>query len=531
MASAAIDRPGGRPEAAQAAPAPAHDNADASALFSRPTMFLAGFTLALANFIVVLDMTIANVSIPHIAGALGVTPSNGTYVVTSYSVAEAICVPLTGWLVNRFGAVRLFTAAVAGFGMFSVACGLSTSIGLLVAFRLGQGFCGGPLMPLSQMLLLRIFPPELRGRATALWAMTTIIGPILGPILGGWISDGVSWRWIFFINVPVVAICLFSTITLLRRVQTPTRQDPIDVIGLVILVVWVGALQVMLDLGREEDWFSSSFIRMCAITAVVGLVAFVIWELAEKHPIVDLRILRHRGVTMTMIAMSACYGAFFASIVVIPQWLQSSMGFTATEAGYVTCMHGISGVLMAPIVARLMQSHDPRLLASGGILWIGMASLLRTTWSTQTPFAVLAFAQLVQGFGMPFFFIPLTSLSLAGLRSDETATAAGVVNFARTLSGAFAAAITTTAWSNMQIVRHAQLTDRLNPDATLGTLRSIGMSDLQSRTMLDNMVSQQASAVATDHLFLISALIFGFASAMVWLVPKPKGPVGMQMGH
>ena len=210
-------------------------------------MIVAGMTLALANFVVVLDLTIANVSIPHIAGALAITPQDGTYVVTSYSVAEAICVPLTGWLVARFGAVRSFIFALAGFGLFSVLCGLSQSISMLVVCRLGQGFAGGPLMPLTQTLLLRVFPENRRPQATAMWAMTTITAPIAGPILGGWISDGWSWQWIFFINVPVVAACLTSAIVLLRRVETPTRKDPIDLVGLSLLVVWVGALQVMLE--------------------------------------------------------------------------------------------------------------------------------------------------------------------------------------------------------------------------------------------------------------------------------------------
>ena len=527
MASAAIDRGGGT----QAGAAPAAPPAEEAPLFTGAAMIAAGFTLALANFVVVLDMTIANVSIPHIAGGLGVTPQNGTYVVTSYSVAEAICVPLTGWLVNRFGAVRLFIAAIAGFGLFSILCGLSHSIGFLVLFRLGQGFSGGPLMPLSQMLLLRVFPPRLRGQATTLWAMTTVVGPILGPILGGWISDGWSWQWIFFINAPVVLVCLVSAIVLLRRIDMPTRKDPIDIVGLSLLIVWVGALQIMLDLGREDDWFASWFICSCAMISAVAFVSFVIWELAEKHPIVDLKILRHRGLTMTMIALSATFGTFFASIVVIPQWLQGSLGYTATQAGYVTCMHGVSAVLMSAVVARLMQTHDPRLLASGGIAWIALTAILRTQWSTESPFAVLALAQLIQGFGMPFFFIPLTALSLSSVLPEETASAAGLTNFARTLSGAMAAAITTTAWSNMQIADHAALAARVNPDATLSTLRAGGMDALQSNTMLDNMVTQQAAAIATDHLFAISAVVFAFAAAIIWIVPKPKGPVAMQMGH
>ena len=528
MASAAIPGADARPASAQAVAAAtggAHP-------FSGLSLFFAGFTLALANFVVVLDMTIANVSIPHIAGSLGVTPATGTYVVTSYSVAEAICVPLTGWLVNRFGAVRLFIAALGGFGLFSILCGLSHSLGFLVAFRLGQGFSGGPLMPLSMMLLLKVFPPERQGQATAMWAMTTVTGPIVGPILGGWISDGLTWQWIFFIIIPIVAACLFGAFTLLRRIDTPTQKDPIDIVGLLLLVIWVGALQLMLDLGREDDWFSSSFICTCAVVAVVGFAAFVIWELTDAHPIVDLKILRHRGFAMTTIALSATFGTFFASIVVIPQWLQGSLGYTATQAGYVTCMHGVSAILISPVVARLMQKYDPRLLASGGIMWIAMTSLLRTQWSTDSTFTQLAMAQLIQGFAMPFFFIPLSSLSLSAVLPAETASAAGVINFARTLAGAMAAAITTTVWSNMAVADHDKLTSTLNaPDAVLGKMGAMGMDPLQARTALDGMVTLQAASIATEHLFAISAVVFAMAAMIVWLVPKPKGPVAMQMGH
>ena len=528
MATAAA--PGARPAPVAAA---ALGASAAAPPFGRTAMIVAGMTLALANFVVVLDLTIANVSIPHIAGALAITPQDGTYVVTSYSVAEAICVPLTGWLVARFGAVRSFIFALAGFGLFSVLCGLSQSISMLVVCRLGQGFAGGPLMPLTQTLLLRVFPENRRPQATAMWAMTTITAPIAGPILGGWISDGWSWQWIFFINVPVVAACLTSAIVLLRRVETPTRKDPIDLVGLSLLVVWVGALQVMLDLGREKDWFASPLIWTCAITAAIGFGAFLIWELTEKHPIVDLKIFRHRGFVAATIAMSASYGAFFASIVVIPQWLQSSMGYTATYAGYTMAFQGIFAVMIAPFVPLLMKSIDPRILFSFGVAWMGMTSLLRTQWSTDVGFWTLALPQLLQGIGMPMFFISITVISVASVRPEETASASGLINFARTLSGAFMAAISGTQFSNLIATNHVRLSDALNaPEAVIAGIRARGFDPLAASSMLEGMVSQQATVLAITQIFGLAAIMFFAASATVWLSPRPKlSPQGVPTGR
>ncbi|HXC73883.1 MAG TPA: DHA2 family efflux MFS transporter permease subunit, partial [Sphingomicrobium sp.] len=260
--------------------------APAPPAMGKTALILACLVLAGTNFMVVLDTTIANVSVAHIAGGLGISSSEGTWVITSYAVAEAICVPLTGWLTKRFGTVKVFAFGMAGFGIFSMLCGMSWSLGSLVAFRIGQGLCGGPLMPISQTLLLSIFPKEKHAQATGIWAMTTIVAPILGPILGGTISDNWGWHWIFFINVPIAAICAASAMALLRSAETKTEKARIDTVGLILLVVWVGALQIMLDLGREHDWFGSSFIVTLAVIAAVGFSFFTAWELTEGKPIV-----------------------------------------------------------------------------------------------------------------------------------------------------------------------------------------------------------------------------------------------------
>jgi DHA2 family multidrug resistance protein len=497
------------------------------------TVLLAGLVLALSNFMVVLDTTIANVSISHIAGGLGISPSEGTWVITSYAVAEAICVPLTGWLAKRFGEVRVFVAGLVGFGIFSFLCGVAPSLGALVAFRVGQGLAGGPLMPISQTLLLRIFPREKHGMATGIWAMTTIVAPIFGPILGGTISDNWGWNWIFFINVPIAVLCAIAAVALLRKAESRTERVPVDVTGLSLLVIAIGALQVMLDLGREHDWFGSPFIVILAVIAAIGFAFLIAWELFDRHPIVDLKVFRHRGFTFSVLALTFTYGAFFASLVIIPQWLQSSLGYTATWAGWATATNGMSALLMAPVAAMLSQKVDPRILVSGGIVWLAVTSLTRVFWWTSdADFWTLALPQLIQGAGMPFFFIPVTTLALGAVDDDEVASAAGLMNFLRTMSGAVATAIGVTMWENGAQRARDSLTSVLNgTQSSMATLQAHGFGVEQSRVFVSQLVDSQANAISTVNLFELFAAIFLGAAAIIWLAPKPKHAVDSGAAH
>ncbi len=497
------------------------------------TLILACLVLAMANFMVVLDTTIANVSVQHIAGGLGISSSEGTWVITSYAVAEAICVPLTGWLARRFGTVRVFVVGMIGFGIFSFLCGLAWSLGSLIAFRIGQGLCGGPLMPISQTLLLRIFPREKHAAATGVWAMTTIVAPILGPILGGVISDNWGWHWIFFINIPIVIVCAGAAIALLRNAETKIDRVPIDVMGMILLVFWVGALQLMLDLGREHDWFGDPFIVGLAVAAAVGFSFFLVWELFEKEPAVNLRVFRYRGFTVSVIALVFAYGTFFASLVVIPQWLQSSLGYTATWAGYATAFNGVAAVMMAPVVAKLSSRFDERLLVSFGILWLGGTSLLRVFWWTSgADFWTLALPQLVQGAGMPFFFIPLTTLALGAVRAEEVASAAGVMNFLRTMAGAVGTAIVTTMWYDGAQSKRSELSGLLNgAEASMQSLQAHGYTVEQSRQVISQLVDGQSTALATGSIFVTAAMVFAAAATIVWLAPRPKHVVAAGHAH
>ena len=498
-----------------AGPAPVFAPTTEAPLTGAP-MFIAAFALALSNFVVVLDITIANVSVPHISGNLAVAPSQGTWVITSYSVAEAICVPLTGWLASRFGAVRVFLAALLGFGLFSMLCGLAQTLPMLIAFRVMQGLFGGPIMPMSQTLLLRIFPPKKASVALGIWAMTTVAAPIAGPILGGVISDNWSWHWIFFINLPIVILCAVVTRALTTRYETPTAKAPIDFVGLGMLIVWVGALQIMLDKGNEDDWFSSTFIITLAIIAAIGFVAFLIWELTDRHPIVDLRVFRHRGFTVALISQCLSYGSFFAMVVLIPLFLQTNLDYTATVAGQAAGFLGVLAVVMSPIVAGLTNKVDVRYLISFGIAWIGCMAFLRTSTITGIDFYHIAMPLFLQGFGMPFFFVGTTALAMGSVLPKETASAAGLQNFARTLSGAFATSISNTAWDHDTKYAHAELSGLIHPPAML---MQEGMT---GRLTLDRLVTTEAVTLATNAVFMDCAVVLAFAACFIWLAPRLK---------
>lgn len=493
-------------------------------VFEGPRLAAAIFVLSLATFMAVLDTTIINVTIPHIAGAFAASPDEGTWAITSYAVAEAFTVPLSGWLAARFGAVRIFLFSIIGFAVTSILCGVSSSLQMLVLLRVAQGLCGGPLIPMSQILILRVTPRRHTEMAMGLWMMTTILAPIAGPILGGLLADTAGWRWAFYLNVPVTILCAVWAWRLFPAKREAITAKRIDYGGLGLLALWVGALQIMLDNGERLDWFASPRIVALSVTAFVSFVLFVIWELTDADPVVDLRLFRHRGFAVAALAMTLTFGAFFASIVLLPLWLQINLGYTATLSGYVLSLQGLLGVLVAPLVAAIMPRVDSRILMSLGLAILALAIFYRTGFALNVGFAQMVMPQLAMGLGIPLFFVPLMTISVTAVHRSETASASGIINFLRTLAGAVATAMVVSAWSNDAGQTRYALAGRLqHSDNLLAGLRDSGQSADQALQSLDAMLQSQSMMIATNHMSALLAGVLACTAAGVWLMPKRAG--------
>jgi DHA2 family multidrug resistance protein len=500
------------------------------------TRILGTVALSLATFMNVLDTSIANVSIPAISGDLGVATNQGTWVITSFAVANAIALPLTGWLTQRFGAVRLFTTSILLFVIASLACGFAPNIAMLIVFRVLQGAVAGPMIPLSQTLLLASYPKEKSGVALGLWTVTTLVAPVVGPVLGGWITDNISWPWIFYINVPVGLFAAYITWMIYEERDTPTRKLPVDTVGLGLLVLWVGSLQVMLDKGKELDWFNSSLIVTLACTAAVGFVFFLVWELNEnKYPIVDLSLFKRRNFTSGVIGISIGYGAFFGNVVILPLWLQTQMGYTATEAGLMTAPVGLLAIIMTPFIGRNLPRMDARVVASIAFAIFATVSFMRAGFNTQIDPAHVIIPTIIQGAAMSTFFLPLTSLSLSGLTPDRIPAASGLSNFVRITFGAIGASSVTTIWENRSSLHHANLTESITPYSqqttdTLGALTASGMSSQQATGVVERMIDTQAHMLGADDVFWLTGMIFVFLVFVIWFARPEKSSAPVDAG-
>ncbi|MFZ6649667.1 DHA2 family efflux MFS transporter permease subunit [Undibacterium sp. TJN25] len=491
--------------------------------------------LSLAVFMNVLDSSIANVSIPAISGNMGVSPQQGTWVITSFSVANAISVPLTGWLTQRFGQVRLFITSILLFVISSWLCGMSPSIEILIAARVLQGAVAGPMIPLSQSLLLGSYPPAKSSMALALWGMTTLVAPIMGPLLGGWISDNYTWPWIFYINIPVGVFSAWVTWTLYRKRESAIRLVPIDKVGLGLLVIWVGSLQLMLDKGKELDWFNSGEIIALTLVAVVGLVYFIIWELGEEHPVVDLSLFRGRNFSAGVVAISIGYGLFFGSLVIMPLWLQTQLGYTATEAGKVMAPVGVFAILLSPLIGKFLPKLDARRVATVAFLLFALVFYMRSKFSTDVDTMSLLIPTLIQGAAMSMFFIPLTSIILSGQAPHKIPAAAGLSNFVRIMCGGMGASIATTIWDSRGTLHHAQLTEHTGSSypafvQTVQQMGQLGIPESGAWAVIDRTISVQASTMAATDIFWISSVMFLGLIGLVWLTKPSKSAVPVDAG-
>ena len=488
------------------------------------------FALALGTFMVVLDSTIANVSLRTIAGNIGVSSDESTWVITAFAVAQGIAVPLTGWLMGRFGVVRTFCSAVFLFTIASFLCGIAWSLQSLILFRVLQGAVSGPMMPGSQALLISVFPPQRRAAALGLWSMTTLVAPIMGPVLGGYISDNYHWSWIFLINVPfgliVTAVCWSG----LKDRETPTRKLPIDSVGLGLLVVWVGSLQVMLDLGKNADWFASTQITVLAIVAAIGFAAWIIWELTDANPTVDLRLFLSRNFAFGNIAFALGYAVFFANILIMPLWLQSQLGYTASWAGLVAAPGGAVAVVLTPLIARASGRIDVRILASIAFIAFAVSYWMRAGLTTEADLWHLIAPQLAMGVATGCFFLAMVTICLDRLPPERLPSATGLSNFCRIVAGSFAASIVTTAWDRRETLHQAQIADAVGDNMpvrmAMDALGRAGLTTTQAAGALTRQLTGQAYLLASTDLFWLSAVLCGAGLVLVWLTRRPQAPSG-----
>jgi DHA2 family multidrug resistance protein len=523
----------GRPSPASG-PAPAAAAAGEPPALAGSAKAVTAIALALGTFMQVLDTSIANVSIPTIAGNLGVSSDQGTWVITSFAVANGVSVPLTGWLMQRFGVVRTFVLSVALFTIASLLCGLAWSLPSLIFFRVLQGAVSGPMIPGSQALLINVFGPAKRNAALTIWSLTTLVAPVAGPVLGGYISDNYVWPWIFLINVPVGAFCLFISWTNLKNQETPTRKLPIDRVGMALLFIWVGALQVLLDEGKDLDWFNSTVIVALLLVTVISFVAWLIWELTEDHPIVDLGLFRSRNFTLGTVALCLGYAALFGNIVLMPLWLQSYVGYTATWAGLASAPSGVTAVLVSLIMGQLMRRFDPRMLTAASFTLYAIAYFMRAALTSDASFFAFVAPQLVQGVAMGLFFVSLLAVIFDRLPPEKIPAASGLSNFLRITAGSFATSLTTTFWDRREALHQSHLSDTISVYAPtyqqmLERLHLSGLSDQAAAGVMTQSMVGQSYLLSSLDLFYLSAWLSVVLIPLCFMVrkPTPSGPIAV----
>lgn len=490
--------------------------------FRPPSLPLAALGLCLATFMQVLDTTIANVALPTIAGDLGVSADQGNWVITSFAVCNAIALPLTGWIARTIGETKLFIGAVILFAITSFLCGIAQSMPELIAFRALQGLCSGPLFPMAQTLMMAIFPRDKRTVALAIIGMVTVVAPIIGPITGGWITDNYSWRWIFYINVPIAVVATFMVLIQLKDRPDQTQKTPVDYVGLSLLVMGVGALQIMLDKGNNLDWFDSSFIVTLTGVSVFSLAAFVIWELTSAHPIVNLRLFKDRNFAVGTVALVLGFAAFFAINLILPQWLERNLGYTAVWAGLASAPMGVIPLLFSSVVGKYAPRIDLRILVTASFLVISSSCFIRAGFNTEVDFTSIALVQGYMGLGVVLFFMPLTTILLSNLDNHQIADGSGLATFLRVLGGSFASSLSIWLWDRRETFHYAQLNEHVSPHnpTAQSFFEPIGGFVANNLAQVKQMMQSQALMMSTiDYFTLLGWLFLGLLTIIWWTKP------------
>ena len=478
----------------------------------------------LATFMEVLDTTVVNVAIPHMSGNLGATYEEGTWVVTSYLVSNAIILPMAGWLAGRFGRRRMMLLCVSGFSITSLLCGMATSLNWLIFFRVLQGLSGGGLQPLSQSVLLETFPPKKHGTAMAAYGLGIIIAPILGPTLGGWITDNYTWRWIFYINLPVgiISLLMISHFVIDPHYLRKRVTGGIDLWGIGFLALGFGMLQMVLDTGQRKDWFGSNQIRLWAAMCVIGLVGMVVRELTAKHPIVDLRVLKDRTFAAGTFLMTMLGFVLYGSLMLLPIYLQTLLNYPAFQAGLALSPRGIGALIFTPITGQLTNRMDPRKLLAVGVIVGGYTMFQLSHLNLNAGYWDIFWPQIIQGAAMAFLFIPLMTTSMSNISKEKMGNATSIYNLMRNIGGSFGIATMTTFLARRQQVHQNQLIAHVTPsDAhTQNIVHGLqswfqlhGLSNANDAThkawgTIYLMVQQQAAMLSFVEAFWVMAIIF-----------------------
>jgi MFS transporter, DHA2 family, multidrug resistance protein len=508
--------------------------------------WIIAIAVMLGTFMEVLDTTVVNVSLPHIAGNLSASTDEATWVLTSYLVSNAIVLPLTGWLANHFGRRRLLLLSVAGFTFFSFLCGIAPNLPALIVFRIFQGATGGGLQPLSQAILMEAFPPDKRAKAMAFWALGIVVAPMLGPVLGGWITDSYSWRWLFYINIPVgIAAVIMVTMFIFDPPYIRRGTGGVDYWGIGMLAVGIGALQIMLDKGQEEDWFGSHFIMVLFILCAAGLALFVLRQLTTNHPVVDLRVFRNGTYSTGVFLMTVLGFVLYGSTVLLPVWLQTLMGYSALQAGMAMLPRGLGSFLFMPIVGILMSKIEPRKLLAAGLLISAYSLYSLSKLNLNAGYWDIFWPQLLQGTSMGLLFVPLTTITNGPIPKAQMGNATSLFNLMRNIGASIGIASVITIVARHSQTNTSTLGSHVTPydsaavammNSIKGGLIAAGADPVtatqKAYAMAFGIVQRHAAMLSYLDAFRLLAVMFIAGLPLILIMKKPKGPGGPEsMGH
>jgi DHA2 family multidrug resistance protein len=495
--------------------------------------------VALAAFMEIMDISIANVSLPHIAGDLSSSQSESTWVLTSYLVTNAVVMPISGWLSNTFGRKRFFLVCIAGFTIASLLCGIAPNLGSLIALRALQGAAGGGLQPSGQAILADSFPAEKRGMASAIYGIATVVAPTVGPTLGGWITDNYNWRWIFLINVPVGLVLMFLVTSLIR--EPPVARDknartPVDWMGFGFVALCLGSLQIVLDRGQEDDWLGSGFITALILISVAALALLIWWELRHPDPMVDLRLMRNPDFAVTFILMLMLGFMLLGSTYLIPAYAQSLMGYRAVDAGMVLTPGGLATIALMALVGRIINKIDVRFLVAVGLVIGGFSLLWMTDFYLDIPYERLMIARVVQAASLAFLFVPLNAMAFRGLPATKTNNASALINLARNFGGSIGISFAATLLTRREQFHQSRLVENLQqlnasyPDyarhlgSALGTAAD---APLTLASIYQSTVDQATLLSYLDDFKVLGWISLGLLPLLLFVKPGKGGAAAM----